>query len=294
MQSWPNFLGLEGAACDPERAKVALLPCPFDGTSTYAKGADHGPFAILRASPQLEEYDDELDLQPLDDGIATLAPVEFDSTDPEVAVRRIEERALAESRAGRLLIGLGGEHTITVGLTRAARRIHGAFSVLQIDAHADLRDEYCGSRYNHACVMRRVAEDDPQSKLVAVGVRAFAEEEARFARHRGVHLFHARDVAGDAGDWVDEIVERLRSPVYVTFDLDGLDPALVPATGTPVPGGLGWWPTLRLLRAVGARHRVVAADVNELKPDPVHHHADMTAAALVSKMVAYFVSAHRA
>jgi agmatinase len=286
MTSSRNFLDLPESGSSTPR--VALLPCPFDGTSTYAKGADRGPEAILRAGPQLEEFDLELRRRPCDLGIEVRPPVRFTADHPEEAVARIQAAAKQALAASRFLVGLGGEHTVSVGLTRACREVLGPFHILQIDAHADLRDEYLGSPYNHACVMRRVAEDDPKATVISVGIRACCEEELEYAERRGVVLHLAQRIAGQR-QWIEEVVAQLPDPVYVTVDLDGLDPSILPATGTPMPGGLGWYETLHLLRRVGEEKRVVACDVTELKPDPIHHHAEFLAAQLVYKMIGYFV-----
>ena len=271
-----------------ENARVAILPCPFDGTSVWAKGADQGPAALIGCADHLEAHDMELDRVPGEVGIHVLPAVTFAGDEPAEAVERIRQAAVPPLQDGRFVLGLGGEHSVTVGLTRALREVRGPFSVLQIDAHFDLRGEYHGSPYNHACVMRRIAEDDPDCALVAVGIRVACTEEADFARERGVHLFDGPTV-NQGKDWIDEAVAALRGPVYVTVDLDGFDPSIMPSTGTPVPGGLGWYEGLELLRRVGEAHEVIGADIVELKPDPVNHHSQYLAAALLYKMVGYFV-----
>ena len=293
-ESRPIFLELEEEWTRLETSRVQLLPCPFDGTSTGAKGADRGPEAMLAVSGQLEDYDLELDTEPYRVGIHCRPPVRFASDDPEAAVAAIARAAkeglsAAPPDLDPLLLGLGGEHTVSVGLTRALRELHGPFSVLQVDAHADLRDSYAGSAYNHACVMRRIAEDDPTATLVSVGVRACAREEVDYARQRGVHLFPAHRLDAESR-WIEEVLQVLpdSNPVYVTFDLDGLDPSILPSTGTPVPGGLRWFQALALLRTVGEHRKIIGADINELLPDGVNHHSEFLAAQLAYKMVAYF------
>lgn len=284
-----GYLDLPPELARYETARVAVLPCPYDGTSTYGKGADRGPSKLIEASAQVEFYDAELGREPCECGIATLPAVKFASDDPAAAVAAIERAATRPARDGKFLLGLGGEHTVTVGLTRAVRKVHGSFSVLQIDAHADLRADYHGSPYNHACVMRCLAEDDPESTIVAIGIRAVSREEIDYAKRRGVHLFLGHELR-KRRRWIEEAVALLRDPVYVTIDLDGLDPSILPSTGTPVPGGLGWFETLDLLECIGARRRVIACDVNELKPDPVNLHSEFLAAQLSYKMLGRFVS----
>jgi len=284
----PRFLDLDERLSDPTTARVALLPCPYDGTSTGAKGADRGPAALLARSEQLEDHDLALGRRPCDVGIATMPALELAGLEPERAVARVAAAAEGLAGGGKFVLGLGGEHSVSVGLTRGLRAARGSFSVLQIDAHADLRDEYHGSEYNHACVMRRISVDDPDAALVAVGIRQACEEEIAFAAQRGVRTFPAHQL-DPAGTWIDEVVEALVSPVYLSFDLDGLDPSILPCTGTPIPGGLGWSDTLRLLRRLGDTHEVIGADVVELLPDESHHHGEVLAAQLVYKMIGEFV-----
>lgn len=271
-----------------ESARVAVLPCPYDGTSTWAKGADQGPRALLATCNQLEYFDVELERSPGAVGIHVLPAVSFPDQDPEQAVRRIEAAARRPLADGKFLVGIGGEHTVTVGLTRALRAARGPFSVLQIDAHHDLRASYEGSPYNHACVMHRVAEDDRQAALVAIAIRACSQQEFDYARSRGILTFYGHQLPQEPR-WIERAVAHLRDPVYVTVDLDGLDPSVMPSTGTPVPGGIGWHDTLALLRRVSQERRVIGCDLNELKPDPVNHHSQFLAAQLLYKMIGYFV-----
>ena len=282
------FLDLSAELSSYPTSRIAVLPCPYDGTSTYAKGADRGPAQLLAASPQLEPYDLELGRQPCAVGITVLPAAAVAADDPEAAVVAIEDAASKPLEDSKFLVGLGGEHTVSIGLTRALRRSRGPFHLLQIDAHHDLRDEYEGSHYNHACVMRRITEDDPRARLVAVGIRACSEEEVAYARARNVFTMPGQEI-GHNPRWIAQVLEQLPDPVYVSVDLDGLDPAILPSTGTPVPGGLRWYETLDLLRRVGRERTVVGCDVVELKPDPVNHHAVFLAAQLVYKMMGYFV-----
>lgn len=284
----PFLTDVPEAPADP---RIVVLPCPYDGTSTYEKGADRGPACLIEAAPQLEPYDMELRRAPAAEyGTGVADAVVFPTEDPEAAVQAIERAATPLHRAGKFVVGLGGEHSVTVGLTRAARTVHGPFHVLQIDAHADLRDSYEGSPYNHACVMRRLAEDDLDSRIASVGIRACCAEEVAYAEQRGILTIAGHDL-DRVPDWEEEVLRHLRSPVYVTIDLDGLDPSIMPSTGTPVPGGIGWYQTLRLLRRVGQQFDVIAADLTELKPDPVNHHSQFLAAQLAYKIMGYFVKA---
>jgi agmatinase len=279
-----NFLGLDPELADYARAKVVVLPVPYDGTSTYGKGADRGPEAFLKASTQVEFFDEELVRSPCEMGIATLPPVDVPE-DPAAMVELVLRTARRPVQDGKKLFGIGGEHSISVGLVRAVAERYGRLSVLQIDAHADLRDSYDGTIYNHACVMKRLLDDG--HRLVPVGIRAFSREEHDLMRAHGIHAFLGHRIAGQRA-WIEEAVARLESPVYVTVDLDGFDPAVLPSTGTPVPGGLDWYTALTLLRRIGESHEVVAADINELKPDPINHHSEFLASKLAYKMMGYF------
>ncbi len=187
---------------------------------------------------------------------------------------------------GKFILALGGEHSVTLGLVEALRERHPGLSILQIDAHLDLRDEYEGTRFGHASVMRRVAELG--CRIVNCGARAFAREEWEFARAAGIAVFRARETRG-ASDFAAAAVERLGDPVYVSFDLDGLDPSELPSTGTPEPGGLDYYQALALLALAGQRRRVVGCDVVELAPDGVNHHSSLLAARIAYKMLGYFV-----
>lgn len=284
----PGYLDLPPELARYEGARIAVLPCPYDGTSTYGKGADRGPGKLLEASAQVELYDWAIDRRVSDLGIATLPAVRFRGEDPEAAVDAIEKAASRPVRDGKFLLGLGGEHTVSVGLTRAVRKTHGSFSVLHVDAHADLRASYGGTPYNHACAIHCLAEDDPRCTIVSIGIRAVCEEELAYARKRGIHLFPGHELPRRPR-WVKEAVRLLKDPVYVTIDLDGLDPSILPSTGTPVPGGLSWHDVDSLVQETGRRRTVIACDVNELKPDPVNHHSEFLAALLSHRMLGCFV-----
>lgn len=282
-----TFLGIEGELATLAGARVVLLPVPHDAATTFKAGARHGPQAILVASHHIEEHDEELGREPLACGIHVAAPVTPPEGGPAALMEAVEQRVSALLRQHKTVITLGGDHTVAVGAGRAQAAHHPGLTFLQIDAHADMRDRYEGSPYNHACVARRLSE---VGDVVQVGIRSISTEGAAFLGREGRAPLLARDIAAQADDaWMEEVVRQLRSPVYVTFDVDGLDPSIMPATGTPEPGGLGWWQTLRLLRRVAAAHEVVGADVCELLPTPGLHACDVLAARLVYKMIGYFV-----
>ena len=283
-----NFLGLDEDASDFDGARVVILPVPYEATTSYGAGTGGGPAAIIEASRYIELYDQELDREPYEIGIATLPALELTGAGPEAAVRELRDAydRIALAGNGKFVIALGGEHSISSApIMSWVERMKGKrLSVLQFDAHTDLRHEYEGSPYSHAAVMHQVHE---QVDLVAVGIRALTREERELARNSSnIHLFLADDIhSGDA--WMDEVMSKLGPDVYISFDVDGFDPALVPSTGTPEPGGLQWYPVMKLLRRVFKERNVVSADVVELAPIPGLAAPDFLVAKLVYKMIGY-------
>jgi len=264
---------------DPARARVAIIPVPYDGTSTWLKGADRGPAAILEASAHLELYDLETSSEPYRCGILTDPPV-TEAGSPELMARAVEQRVSGHLEARRFPVVLGGEHSVSIGAMRAAAARCPDLSFLQLDAHTDLRPEYEGSRYNHACVMARARELGP---IVQVGVRSMDASEQKDLDPRRV--FFAERLRGRRG-WAREVVRRLSRRVYLTLDLDVLDPAFMPSTGTPEPGGLDWYQVLELLRLLCRRRELVGFDLVELAPSG-NRAPDFLAAKLVYKLLAY-------
>ncbi|MGE0852902.1 MAG: agmatinase [Hyphomicrobiaceae bacterium] len=276
-------------AADPGKARAVVIPFGLEASVSYGGGTAAGPAAILRASQQLELYDEELAKEPyLDWGVAALC---------EPVIRRPIAAALDQLAVlvdevlgqGKFPMVLGGEHSLTAGAIRPLIARHPDLVVLQLDAHADLRDGYQGEPFSHAAAMRRVL-DQPGVTLVSVGIRAISKEEAAFyeANRDRITIHWAKDQAS----WdIERIVAPLAGrPVYVTFDIDALDGAIMPATGTPTPGGLGYWQALAILRRACAAGRVVAADLVEFAPIPNMHAFDYTAAALAYKLLAYALS----
>ncbi|MBX6363656.1 MAG: agmatinase [Gemmatimonadetes bacterium] len=285
-----NFLGLDEGASDVARARAVILPVPYEATVSYGAGTAGGPSAIIEASRFIELYDQELDLEPCDVGIATLPELHLTHASPADALAELRAAydALLDAAPGKFVLMLGGEHSISSApilawadrLAADGRRL----SVLQVDAHTDLRPEYEGSPFSHASVMHRVHE---RVDLVAVGIRATTKEERDLVRARdNLHVFYA-DHIHDGDGWIDDVLGRLGDDVYISFDVDGFDPSLVPSTGTPEPGGLTWYPVLALLRRVFRERNVVAADVVELAPIPGLAAPDFLVAKLVYKMIAY-------
>jgi agmatinase len=284
-----TFLGLEPERAAYTTARVAVVRAPFDGTASYGGGARNGPAAIMAASTQVELFDHELGREPCSVGICTLPSLLPSAAGAETMVADVEEACAGPCADGKLVLTLGGEHSIALGAARAAVRVHGPLSFLQIDAHLDLRESYEGSRFSHACVARRLLELG--GELVQVGVRTACPEELETIRARGLRPIWGHEIAAarDADSWIARVLEGLGPRVYLTLDVDGLDPSVIPGTGTPVPGGLGWYQTLALLRAVGEQREVVGCDLCELAPIPGQHASEFAAALLAYKMVGYFV-----
>jgi agmatinase len=274
-----GFGDLPVECCNPQTSRIAVIPAPYDGTSTWLKGANRGPEAILDASAHLELYDIETDSEVYRRGIVTEDPV-AELASPEAMLAVVEERVKRQLEAGRFPVLLGGEHSVSLGAVRAMSRQHKDLCVLQLDAHTDLREVFEGSPYNHACVMARIRELAP---IVQVGIRSMdASEKAAVDPRR---IFFAERLARRP-DWIGEVLALLSPRVYLTFDLDALDPAIMPSTGTPEPGGLAWYETLELLRRLCAERELVGFDVVELCPTS-NRAADFLAAKLVYKLLSY-------
>jgi agmatinase len=266
-----------------DEARVVILPVPVDRTTTYVGGTRNGPREILQASSHMELWDEELGTDVHGVGIFTLPEMElpFGELEPLMAeIRRVAAEVLSRDK---FLVTLGGEHSITPPVVAAAAARYPGMSVLQIDAHADLRDCYMGTPHNHACAMRRSLEHAP---VTQVGIRSMSTEEAQAASNLNTTIFYDVSMRRDPA-WIDRVVETLSDEVYVTIDVDGLDPAIMPATGTPEPGGLSWYETLALLRATIEHRTVVACDVVELSPLPGILAPNFLCAKLVYKILTY-------
>lgn len=275
-----------------DSSRAAILPLPFERTTSYGKGTGEGPAALLRASQALELYDEELDCEPVAMGIATLPPFSPEAHDLKEALSEIRGEARRHLGAGKFLASIGGEHSLTSPLVAAAREVHGEIGVVQFDAHADLREEYEGTPWSHAAVMRRVVEEGVPT--LAVGLRSLSAPEAAFVRERELPVLWGADLAKESAlarfrRRLDALPER----VYLTFDVDYFDPSLVPATGTPEPGGGTWYQTLELLRALFRRKEVVAMDLVELAPIGGQPASDFLAAKLLYKCLGYLDNRER-
>ena len=280
-----SFAGLSPQAAAFAKAKVVVLPVPYDGTTEFKSGAREGPQAIIDASPYLELYDAELDREISEVGIHTLPEVQPHMGSPELMVERVYRIAKGLLDRNKLIAMLGGEHLLTLGMVKAYKEKYRKLSVLQLDAHADLRDQYQGTKYSNACVMRRVWELCP---VVQVGVRSFSLEERQFMQQQKIERFYAE--AATSPDFVSRVVSKLTPQVYVSIDLDVFDPSIMPAVGTPEPGGMSWQQVLELLRAVGAEKKIVGFDLTELCPREGPTSCAYLAAKLAYKMMGYATS----
>ena len=285
------FLGDE-VAQPYDRAEVVILPIPFEATTTYRQGCARGPEAILQASQQVEFYDEELDWEVCNDiGIYTGPPVADSLSEPapdSAAMLGSVPEALQPFLAdGKFVISLGGEHSITEAIVAAYQTQHSEpFTVIQIDAHGDLRQEYEGSIHNHACVMRRIV--DRGLPTLQIGIRAICKEEADFIKAKNLPVFRARHLVKNP-QWIQDALATITtSKVFLTIDLDGLDPTTLPGVGTPEPGGLDWYSLLDFLRQVFDRHEVIGADIMELAPLVDSVVSQFTAAKLTYKLIGYY------
>lgn len=278
-----NFGGIEPEYADFERALFVVLPVPYDLTSTYRSGSRLGPAAILDASANMELYDEELGQETYRCGIHTLPFLEVDARGPKEMIETIRQKTVEVLQADRIPVTLGGEHSISFGCVQAMKEKYPALTVLQFDAHADLRDAYQGSPYSHASVARRISECCP---LVQAGIRSMSAEEADFLADSQIKSFSA-DYILEGKDWCEAIAGHLKGDVYISVDLDVLDPAFMPATGTPEPGGIGWKDMLRLIRAISEKCRIRGFDVVELSPIPGLVAPDFLAAKLTYRMMGY-------
>ncbi|HLB59237.1 MAG TPA: agmatinase [Bdellovibrionota bacterium] len=279
-----NFLDIPEDISRYSSAQVAVLPVPYEATTSYGQGTALGPQAIIEASSQVEWYDDELQGEACNVGIATLEPVDFRGSSGKVAIAEMERRMAKIAGDKKFPVALGGEHSVTYGLVRGVAQTHKDFGVLQLDAHADLRNEYQNDPFSHASVMRRIRELG--TPTVSVGVRSVSKEEMDYIQSESVPVFFDR-VIHQEGLPVEKILKLLPERVYLTIDVDGFSPSIVPSTGTPEPGGLPWYETLAFLRRVFKEKDVIAMDVVELSPKEGMIWADFSMAKLIYKLIGY-------
>ena len=280
MAQASNFGGLPERYSNLKDSRIVIVPVPYDQTSTWIKGSDKGPAAIIEASANMELYDIETDSEVYLQGIFTDKPVTAVSS-PEAMVESVRKRVWEHIRSGKWTVVVGGEHSVSIGSVRAYAELNPGMTVLQLDAHSDLRDEYNGSKYNHACVMARIREICP---ILQVGIRSMdSSEKGLLDRSR---VFFAEDIQ-KRSNWIDEAVEKLSEKIYVTIDLDVFDSSMMPSTGTPEPGGLLWYEVMGFLKAVAEKKHIVGFDVVELCPDERNKAPDFLAAKLIYKLLSY-------
>jgi len=288
MPSLPtNFGLLEPEASAYETSRVAVLPVPFERTTSYGKGTSAGPAAIIRASQSMELYDEELGAEPSLQGITTLPPFLPEAFDMAEAMAELQAECRVHMEKGKFLVTLGGEHSLSQAPIKAAREVFGTsgeIGVVQFDAHADLREEFEGTPYSHASVMKRVV--DAGIPTLAVGIRSLSAPEAEVVRSKSLPVIWGHQL-DRAADLFPKLLEKLPETIYLTFDIDYFDPSLVPATGTPEPGGGLWYPTLGLLRHLFATKTVVSMDLIELAPLGHQPASDFLAAKLIYKCLGY-------
>lgn len=268
-------------------SRVVVVGVPYDGTTTFQPGTRNGPSCILHASPNLEHYDKDLG-NIFEIGIYTAGIVDIEDihVNPEDVINRVYEVSRKYISDDKFLVTIGGEHSVTQGCVRAYREKYENLSVLQLDAHHDLMEKYGGSRYSHASVARRLI--DMGCSLTQFGIRVTSEEEHHYINNKaeGLMIFYAQEIYNNTR-WHEEAIDSLKDNVYLTLDLDGLDPSIMPSTGTPVPGGLGWYETLNFLRKVYEARKVVGLDVMELQPIPGNESPNFLAADLIYKNIGF-------
>jgi agmatinase len=289
-----NFLALPEQWSGLERSRVVVLPVCYEHTTSFGKGTASGPGSVLEASGQVELYDEELGIEiyTVTGGFATVKPMDIGGNDA-VAVESIRKLVHGLIVKDKTVVCIGGEHTISIGSARAHSERYPDLSILQLDAHSDLREEYEGNRYSHACVMARIYEFNKD--IVQVGIRSQCREEADFIRQKKINTFYAYDLknrryGADQHAWQDAVIGSLRENVYLTIDCDFFDPGLMPAVGTPEPGGFGWHETVSFLRRLAERRRVVGFDITELSPIPGLIHPQFVIAKLIYKLIGYIFS----
>ena len=277
-----TYAGIPAENATYENSKVVLVTVPYDGTSTWGKGADKGPELFLDASENMELYDIETDTEPYLQGVYMAGEVSEKSS-PEKMVEAVYQKTkeLVKDRE-KLFTLIGGEHSVSIGSIRAVGEEYHNLTILQLDAHTDLRPEYHGSKNNHACA---VFEANQKHKLVQVGIRSMDAEEKQYLPHKRV--FFAHEIAKN-DNWIKDVLDKVSGNVYITIDLDAFDPSIAPSTGTPEPGGLQWYPTLKLLKKVFKKCNVVAFDIVELMDSSQAKPTAFLAAKLYYKMLAYY------
>ncbi len=283
-----NFGGIPEKYSLWENAKFVVIPIPYDFTTTYMTGTRNGPMAMLSASTNLELFDDELKIETFKSGIFTAPFVEANLKSPLSSLREMEKAVEKYVRRSKFPVIIGGEHTVTLGAMKPLKKKFGTFSLLQLDAHGDLRDSYQGTKWNHACVSRRIWEMG--INVVQAGVRSLSEEEDRFIRKNQIKTYYAYEIKENPDGVINAITANLEDKVYISVDLDFYDPGAMPAVGTPEPGGIDWFGGLEILSEVFKRKKVIGFDVVELSPITGLVAPDFFGAKLVYRLMGYAVA----
>lgn len=275
-----TYAGIEDQYSKLDSSKIVLIPVPYDGTSTWQKGADKGPEAFLNASENMELYDIETQTEVYKQGVFLADPV-TENASPEQMVDAVHQVVKTYIKKNKFVTTFGGEHSISIGTIRAFNECFDNLTVLQLDAHADLRKSYQGSKCNHACALYEASQS---TNLIQVGIRSMDIIETTVMDEEKTYFAH--EMAED-DNWVDSAIDQMTDNVYITIDLDAFDPSILPSTGTPEPGGLLWYETLDFLRQVFEEKNVVGFDIVELCPNPKEKSSDFLAAKLYYKMLTY-------
>lgn len=280
-----TFAGIEEEYADFEKAAILFQSIPYDGTSTWGKGADKALDAFLEAAENMEVYDIETNSEVYQKGVYMYPPLNG-MTSPDVMFQKSYDAAKNMLNTNKFITFFGGEHSISIGVIKAVYERHPDITILQLDAHADLRKDYMGTPYNHACALHDASKN---TNLVQVGIRSMTDEELEYLNRD--QCFFAEDIYGTT-DWMQKSIDLMGEKVYITFDLDALDPSIMPATGTPEPGGLDWNTTIRYLRKVFEQREVVGFDLVELAPIEGNKASNFLTAKLYYKMLSYKFFTH--
>lgn len=283
-----NFLGLEKKYSNYNISKIVIIQAPLEKTVSYGRGAKDGPKEILKSSHYVEFFDEELNRElAFEKGICTLEEMKFGKLSTKKSIEKVYKEVRKQLDAGKFVVTLGGEHSLSSAPAKAHFEKYTDISILQIDAHSDFRDSYEGSKYSHASVMARVAEFT--NDIVQVGIRAQCKEEYDFIKQNKITTFYAREIRENkyTKNWQQKVVNSLKDNVYITFDVDGFDPSVISATGTPEPGGLYWDETMNLLKLIGINKNIIGFDVVELASSKNNVSSSFNAAKLVYKIINY-------
>jgi agmatinase len=284
-----NFLAIEKEFSNLETAKIVILPVPYESTTSYGKGTKNGPKGIINSSAYVEFYDDEFDSELcFDKGIVTLKPIEFNGLTGKKALKLIEENVKRILDMNKFIVTIGGEHTLSTATIKAHYNKYPDMSILHFDAHSDLRDEYEGTKYSHACFMARVIEFFPPEKITQVGIRAQCIEESLLIKNKKIKTFYASAIRRKkyGVNWQKKVADTLGNKIYITFDVDYFDPCIMPSTGTPEPDGFLYSETLDVFREIiKSNKQIIGFDIVELSPVKGINHPDITASRLLYKML---------